>query len=237
MRHNDRTREKRKIDFQNNILKVLEGRKKNKFLVIINSPIMIFLFSFTAITLGGGYYTTYQRCVAEARAVVDTFSSYNFEINYRTSQMMEGIVEANTVDEVNKIALGNYYFKKSLSDKSLAELRADERAAYLRIDKSRIDLSSVRALTSNPLYARFSLVLVGSVPSGFSISDLPDLKKFASLVLSANLLQIMHSVGTVYEYRCTPGVIGNIALGNTPVVARAVEVGFLEREKRDLRQK
>jgi len=39
---------------------------------------------------------------------------------------------------------------------------------------------------------------------------------------------------TVYETRCTPSNVVQIALGESPVMMRAVQVTFAEREKRDL---
>ncbi len=88
---------------------------------------------------------------------------------------------------------------------------------------------------SSPLFARFSLVFLGYIPTTLSNSDLPDLKQYAAEVLVANLATFLHGLRTVYETECTPANVALIALGENPVLVRAVEVTFTEREKRDLR--
>jgi hypothetical protein len=214
---------------------VLEKKpQKMRWLVVINSPIVIWLLSVILITLGGGYYTAYRQCIGDGRLISLTYTTYKYEIVHRQNAIVKAISDATTIAVLRKALEEKIYFNSELKDKTFLELLSSYRAAYLRIDRSGIDHTAERTLTSSPL-SRFTSVFVGSVPDTLKDSDLPELKLYALQVQYVNFLTSLNSLITVYEARCTPSNVVQIALGKSPILMRAVQGNFVEREKSDER--
>jgi hypothetical protein len=230
----DRLRGKRDREFQARILAALEKPKKRRCLAIINSPIVIWMLTVIFITVGTGYYTTYRQCVADARQILSVNGNYGVEIRHRQDEIVNAIGEAVTVADLRKALEKKTYFISDLKDKSMIELQATYRDAYLRIDRSGIDATPERTLISSPLFARFSVIFSGYLPPTLSDADLPDLKKYAAVISASNQAILLRELTTVYEVGCTPSNVGLIALGENPVLARAVAVTFSERHNRTL---
>ncbi len=203
-------------------------------MAIINSPIFIWMLTVVVVTLGGAYYTTYRQCVADARQIVSISATYGVEIRHRQDEIANAIGEAATVVDLRKALEKKTYFISDLKDKTMIELQAAYRDAYLQIDRSGIDATPERALISSPLFARFGVIFSGYLPPTLSDADLPDLKKYAAIVSATNLAILLRELTTIYEIGCTPLNVVLIALGENPVLARAVAVIFSERYKNTL---
>lgn len=230
----DRVREKRDRKFQTRILAALEKKPRTiRWLVLLNTPIAIWLLSVIFITLGGGYFTAYRQCIDDGRVISRTYSTYKYEIFYRQDAIVKAISQAKTMADLRKALKERIYFNSDLKE-SIPELLSTYRAAYLRIDRSAVDQSAERKLSASPLSARFTTVFLGSVPDTFTDSDLPSLKLFATLVSYANFLTFLNSLRTIYETRCTPRNVVRIALGESPILLQAIQTTFVEREKHDL---
>src|SRR5260221_4596086 len=113
---NDRLREKEEREFKSRILAALEKPKKIRCLVIINSPIVIWLLSAIVITLGGGYYTTYRQCIADARQVSFIYTTYKYEISYIEDAIANAINETSTMAKFREALEKRIYFSYNLED-------------------------------------------------------------------------------------------------------------------------
>lgn len=221
-------------EFQARVLAALEKPKAKRWIVILNSPIIIWLLSVIVLTLGGGYYTTYRQCVADAQSIASAYRTIDYEIRYRQDSIIDVVLQAKTMDDVRRGLTNKFYYSSELKDKSISELMALDRAAYLRIDRSEMNLP--KSAKDTDAFHRFTLVLQQQVPRDLTDADLLDLKKYAGSVEVEFVDFIFRAaIATAYEPRCNPLTVSSIALGGSPILVKARNVGLAERERRDLR--
>lgn len=208
----------------------------NRFLKIINSPIIIWLLSAIFLTIGGTYFTTVRQCHLDASALVSAYKMYRYEDLYRRNAVAEAVTKANTIAELRTALRDQPSAISELKGKSTLEVETAYRAAYLRINRSKLDLSAEAQVSALPSDPRLANVLFGNVSDTLTDADLPALKILAAKISNAYVAMFIHELGTIYQSNCDLPTLWHIAVGERPVLAKAVEVGFLEREKHDLKQ-
>jgi len=63
----------------------LKQRRSSKVFAVINSGIFIWFLSAVAITLGGSIFSERQKCVADARQLIDRFDALDEELFFPRS--------------------------------------------------------------------------------------------------------------------------------------------------------
>jgi hypothetical protein len=74
------------------------------------------------ITLGGGYYSNYRKCIADAQVISLLYNANKYEILYRRNRVVDAIKRATTMADIRKALDEKIYFDMDLKDKTMPEL-------------------------------------------------------------------------------------------------------------------
>ena len=161
------------------------------------------------------------------------YSIYRYEVWYRQDSIVKAINQANTVADLRAALEKKVFFNSEFKDKSTPELLPIYRAAGPRVVAAGGEYTAQRAMMASPDFGRYGTVYYGYLVDDFTEAQLAELKAYNLLVSLADIEQFFGMLKTIYEPVCTPRTLVKIALGGRPVLVRARETSFTEREWHD----
>ncbi len=223
MSDGDIGRQEQEREFQRRVLAAIEGPKRNRFIRVINAPIIIWFLTLLFVVVAGGLYTNYRACIADSKQLINAHNLYRNEINYREDKIAEAIQVAKTIADVRKAIASRPFENPDLKDRPIAELLGKYRTAYLRIDGHVGGIDGNPILEQSPLYQKYRILLWGYLDPKATDADLPDLKAFADQVRAVYVVSFLQRLTTIAEIHCSLANVFLISLGESPITVREID--------------
>jgi hypothetical protein len=219
---NDHLRDKREADFQKRVLKALELPKPSRW-SFLNSRLFSVLVLGVIGTVGSIYFTSYQKCAADAERLTEAWSRLTREAMERHTALAWTVTQAKSIDDFRNIKYPNVY--SEMKDKSLWEVLREKQQISRRIDFS--PTANMRTSTSDGADTKYSAndlmrygtIGVGNVPPDIDDSELENVRSFLQRYLSATFVGYRKDLRIWLHPNCSFANVAKSIVGRrTPIM-------------------
>jgi hypothetical protein len=173
------------------------------------------------VSLGGAYFSNYQRCVNDALADIELYRKLERETYERERRIASLIAKARSLEELKlslKNASGFTYYE--FRDRSSFDLDRTKNSISRRIDIEEIKRLYIKYNIGGPKYTfkykdmvKYGQAITGEISEEMSEADLPGIKKLSATLFGSRTDFFQIVLESDYAPNCEPSVLLNRFLG------------------------
>jgi hypothetical protein len=220
---NDNLRNRRELEFQKKVLAALQRPKPSRWLAVFNSRLFSVLVLGLFGTIGSIYFTSYQKCTADAERLSEAWYRLTREAMTRQDAIAWTVTQAKSMDDFRNIKYPNVYAE--MKDKSLWEVLREKRQISRRIDFSPTRNMQIPATSvgdtkySADELVRYGGIAVGNVPHHIKDTEIDAVRSFLMRYFNGTFMEYHKDIRIWLHPRCDFSSVAMSIVGRpTPII-------------------